>query len=320
MTTPAITPANTPAPTTLGKIFPRLDKICDAPFIRKVLGTTKKDSILFISNNVICNAFFQIKEQDIQTHNDLIKGEILDFFQSPQMQMEVAKFKATIKEKKAQETLKKKELEKQAIIEEYLREQERKKKEAEERERLGLNPNPTENIQELLNGLNNITQNPNPEPQQKRTFMKKPNIEKKAVEPIEDKETEDHSEDFDSKSENHDDETQEEESQEETSEEDTNNISNSSTNNSSANTQRENDNETNRSQNQKREIREETEKTPDVMTLEDFTDILKAVVDQGHLVIRSGRETQTIKNIDIDPDINKLVIQLQPKATILVKK
>jgi len=128
------------AVTTLAKIFPRIDKICDAAFIKKALGTTKKDSVLFINDNDECQAFLAEKEETIDRHNSLIREDIMDFFRGERMQLAVAKFRASVKEKVAMDKASKKVLEKQAIIEEYLHEQEKLKKANEERAKLGLPP------------------------------------------------------------------------------------------------------------------------------------------------------------------------------------
>lgn len=131
--------------TSLSKIYPRLDKICDATFIRKVIGTTKKDAVIFITENDECRRFFEEKEIEIDRHNEIVRNDILQFFQANNMPYEVAKFKAVIKEKVAKDKVRKKELEKVAIIEQYLREKEQAKKEAEDRARLGLGPKPVDN-------------------------------------------------------------------------------------------------------------------------------------------------------------------------------
>ena len=125
---------------TLSKIFPKLDKICDAPFIRKVVGTTKKDAVIFLTDNQECRRFFEVKESEIDRHNELVQNDISDFLSQNHMQIEIAKFKACIKERQAREKVQKRELEKQAIIEEYLRTQDKEKREAEEREKLGMAP------------------------------------------------------------------------------------------------------------------------------------------------------------------------------------
>lgn len=133
--------------TTLSKIFPKLDKICDATFIRKVVGTTKKDAVVFITDNQECRRFFEAKEAEIDRHNELVQNDIRDFLTQKNMQYEIAKFKAVIKEKQAKEKADKKALEKQAIIEEYLRQQEKQKKETEERAKLGMGPSLSSQIE-----------------------------------------------------------------------------------------------------------------------------------------------------------------------------
>ena len=140
--------------TTLSKVFPRLDKICDAAFIKRALGTTKKDSVVFISDNQMCRDFFTEKEAEIDRHNELVREDIMQFLQDPRMQLEVAKFKSIIKEKVAKEKLNKKDLEKQAIIEEFLREQEKAKKDAEDRVALGLPPKSGSDGSSSQNGQN----------------------------------------------------------------------------------------------------------------------------------------------------------------------
>lgn len=126
--------------TTLSKIFPKLDKICDATFIRKVVGTTKKDAVVFFTDNQECRRFFENKEAEIDRHNELVQNDIRDFLSQETMKYEIAKFKAVIKEKQAKEKASRRELEKQAIIEEYLRQQEKQKQEAEDRAKLGMPP------------------------------------------------------------------------------------------------------------------------------------------------------------------------------------
>lgn len=129
--------------TTLAKLYPRIDKICDAAFIKKAVGTTKKDSVVFFSHNTECRSFFENKESDIDSFNDIIRNDIMDFLRSENMQLAVTKFRSEIKEKVAIEKASKVVLQKQAIIEEFLREQEQLKKDNEERIRLGLAPKNT---------------------------------------------------------------------------------------------------------------------------------------------------------------------------------
>lgn len=126
--------------TTLASVFPRIDKICDAAFIKSALGTTKKDSVLFINDNEECHAFLAEKEGMIDRHNDIVRSDIMEFLKGEKMQLAIAKFKSAIKEKVAMDKASKKVLEKQAIIEEYLREQEQLKKDNEERAKLGMPP------------------------------------------------------------------------------------------------------------------------------------------------------------------------------------
>ncbi len=111
------------------KQYPRLDKICDAAFVRKTFGTTKKDAISFILENNTCKRFFENKEQEIADTYDTVRNDIFTFLQSSVVRRDLDQFKMVIKQRQAQDKQRKKELEKEAIISEYLREQETKKKE-----------------------------------------------------------------------------------------------------------------------------------------------------------------------------------------------
>lgn len=48
--------------TTLAKLYPRIDKICDAAFIKKAVGTTKKDSVVFFLTILNVGLFLRIKK------------------------------------------------------------------------------------------------------------------------------------------------------------------------------------------------------------------------------------------------------------------
>ena len=271
-------------PSTLGRLFPRIDKICDAAFIKKVIGTTKKDSVIFINETEICKEFFKIKEGEIDRHNELVRQDIVAFFRTPAMQMSVSQFKSGIKQKKAEDTIMKEELKKQAIILEYLREQEEKKRLAEERAKNGLPPNPDDQINEIINNAAD----------------KSKKIIKKTQAPVVQPQEDTQPNDIDS---NHTTSI-------------TETIHTQSINNSLYNT----NDPYNPPNNDQTSINESSIQEEKELSLNDVKDILEAVCEQGLIVFKVGDNLINLKSMEIDT--NKLVIQLQPpvaKSTVIAK-
>lgn len=126
------------AATSLSKFLPKIDKICDAPFFKKLIKTSKKDAVIFINENKFFHDFLQNKEDEINRFYKLVREDIVKFASTKEMKLAVISFKTCNKEKIARDKADRKELEKKAIIEEYLREQERSKEKEKDRKAFGL--------------------------------------------------------------------------------------------------------------------------------------------------------------------------------------
>lgn len=108
-----------PIATTMNRMFPSVDKLCDAPFIKKITGLgTKKAALLFIAENSTVYNFFASMEVKMRENSVLIKRDIEQFFQTKDVLIAISAFKVQIKQIEAEQKVLKKKQEEQAIIEE----------------------------------------------------------------------------------------------------------------------------------------------------------------------------------------------------------
>jgi hypothetical protein len=108
-----------PIATTMNRMFPSVDKLCDAPFIKKITGLgTKKAALLFIAENSMVYNFFNQMEVKMRENNVYIKKDIEQYFQTKEVLVAVSAFKIQIKQIEAEQKVMKKKQEEQAIIEE----------------------------------------------------------------------------------------------------------------------------------------------------------------------------------------------------------
>lgn len=108
-----------PIATTMNRMFPSVDKLCDAPFMKKITGLgTKKAALLFIADNSMVYNFFNQMEVKMRENNVLIKKDIEHFFTTRDVLVAVSAFKVQIKQIEAEQKVLKKKQEEQAIIEE----------------------------------------------------------------------------------------------------------------------------------------------------------------------------------------------------------
>jgi len=121
-----------PVATTMSKMFPSVDKVCGAPFVKKVFGlTSKKNAVLFIADCMAVYNYFMDMERKMAMGRDSYRQEIAQFMGQVTIQKEISAFKVQLKQKEAEQKLLKKEMERQAI-----REQERASIIEEERNRI----------------------------------------------------------------------------------------------------------------------------------------------------------------------------------------
>lgn len=125
---------HTMSKTTFKNEFPNLAKICDAAFFKKATKTSITDGFQFISENPMCQEFLNRKNDEVGKHIGFFKQDIHEFFQTREIQDILSVFKKELSQKKTAKKVSEKT--KQAIIQEYLKEQEDKKREAEERVKL----------------------------------------------------------------------------------------------------------------------------------------------------------------------------------------
>lgn len=108
-----------PIATTMNRMFPSVDKLCDAPFMKKITGLgTKKAALLFIAENSMVYNFFNQMEVKMRENNVFIKKDIENYFQTKDVLIAVSAFKVQIKQIEAEQKVMKKKQEEQAIIEE----------------------------------------------------------------------------------------------------------------------------------------------------------------------------------------------------------
>lgn len=96
--------------------YPRLDKICDAAFIRAIIGSTKKDAPSIIRATNLTEFFEQIEKEAGDLVN-AIRHKLEEKLRSPAIKESIIAYKSSLNgQRKIQD---KKELEKQQIIAEY---------------------------------------------------------------------------------------------------------------------------------------------------------------------------------------------------------
>lgn len=127
---------------TLTKLgYPKIDRLCDASFIRGIFKSTKKDFAFFVSENQDLKDFLDTLESKIEDTNSEYQGMIQEYLES--IVDEVNQFKVRLKEIGREKKKQQKELQKQMIREEILREMEAEKKKRELEEKLGITKSTT---------------------------------------------------------------------------------------------------------------------------------------------------------------------------------
>lgn len=123
--------------TTLAKLgYPKIDKLCDASFIRSIFKSTKKDFSFFVSENDDLQGFFESLEDKIEETNAEYQGMIQEYIES--ISDEVNQFKVKLKEIQREKKQNEKEMAKQQLREEILREMEAEKKKQAIEDKLGI--------------------------------------------------------------------------------------------------------------------------------------------------------------------------------------
>ena len=126
--------------TTLVKLgYSKIDKLCDATFIRSIFKSTKKDFALFVSENEDLQSFFESIEEKIDETNVEYQGMIREYVES--ISDDVNAFKLKIKEVERKKKLDEKERQKELLKQEILKEMEDEKRKAELEAKLGIKPN-----------------------------------------------------------------------------------------------------------------------------------------------------------------------------------
>lgn len=114
----------------------KIDKLCDAKFITKIIKTTKTDFSLFVKENGDLLKFLTELEKKIDRTNEEYKESIEEYLAT--IPDEVLKFRNRLKEIKRQEKLHKKEIEKEALKAEIRQEMEAAEKKKALEEKLGI--------------------------------------------------------------------------------------------------------------------------------------------------------------------------------------
>lgn len=114
----------------------KIDKLCDAKFITKIIKTTKTDFALFVSKNNDLKNFLVGLEEQIEKTNDEYKEAIEEYISA--IPEDVLKFRNDLKEMKRKEKVRKKEIERDALKAELKREMEAEKKKKELEEKMGI--------------------------------------------------------------------------------------------------------------------------------------------------------------------------------------
>lgn len=123
--------------TTLVKLgYGKIDKLCDATFVRKIFKSTKKNFALFVSENQDIQEFLTSLEERIEETNGEYQDMIHEYIES--ISDDVNSFKLRLKEVEREKKQKEKDRQKQLLKEEILREMEAEKKKMELESKLGI--------------------------------------------------------------------------------------------------------------------------------------------------------------------------------------
>ncbi|MEX0596368.1 MAG: hypothetical protein WD512_07690 [Candidatus Paceibacterota bacterium] len=123
--------------TTLVKLgYNKIDKLCDATFIRKIFKSTKKDFALFVSENPDLQSFFEGLEAKIDETNVEYQSMIEEYLESIQEDINV--FKLNLKELEREKKQEEKERQKEQMRQEILKEMEAEKRKAELESKIGI--------------------------------------------------------------------------------------------------------------------------------------------------------------------------------------
>lgn len=116
--------------------YSKIDKLCDATFIRKIFKSTKKDFALFVSENPDLQSFFEGLEVKIDETNVEYQTMIEEYLDSIQEDINV--FKLNLKELEREKKQEEKERQKEQIRQEILKEMEAEKRKAELESKIGI--------------------------------------------------------------------------------------------------------------------------------------------------------------------------------------
>lgn len=123
--------------TTLPKLnLGKVDKILDAPLIKRIFKSQKKDFVLFVSYHQDLRQYLDGIEKQMDKTNQNYQEQIHEYLES--INDDVIRFKTKMKEIERKNKVNKKELEKQALREEILREMEAEKKKKQLEEKVGV--------------------------------------------------------------------------------------------------------------------------------------------------------------------------------------
>jgi hypothetical protein len=123
--------------TTLVKLgYSKIDKLCDATFIRRIFKSTKKDFALFVSENPDLQSFFEGLEVKIDETNVEYQTMIEEYLDSIQEDINV--FKLNLKELEREKKQEEKERQKEQMRQEILKEMEAEKRKAELESKMGI--------------------------------------------------------------------------------------------------------------------------------------------------------------------------------------
>jgi hypothetical protein len=107
-----------PIVTTMAKMFPSVDKVCEAKWMNKTFGmTSKKNALLFIADAPSVYGFFNKLELKMAENRDGIRKDIENFVSHVEVQKMISAFKVCLKQKEAEQKVMKKEQERQMIVE-----------------------------------------------------------------------------------------------------------------------------------------------------------------------------------------------------------
>lgn len=292
-----------PIVTTMNRMFPSVDKLCDAPWIKKITGLgTKKAALLFIAENSMVYNFFNSMEVKMRENNVFIRKDIEHFFQTKEVLIALSAFKVQVKQIEAEQKILKKKQEEEAIVEEA-----RERIEQEAKNRILAEYLQSEALAAKKRGDEKASK------EFSAKAMKLMEEHNKQQEALEAKTTE--SSDSDRESDDQEDGDREDEDYVDNSKDHSNDGSedgSSSSHHSKSSKRSEKSASVSTNSKTGSQEQEGEKKADDKLDINRVIDIINATNDAGYLLVKHGNKEYKLMNLVLDRVNAKLVLNIEP--------